>query len=126
MKPVSGLKLLLLLTILLLPQAGYSQQPKPKTAAPASAPKTEPKPTPKPASENSLGCPDPKAKVACDSYWELKRAHDKGLESSLSNPTNTTYVCFRPDVDQFFLVSFDKPFFRTHWDVDLKKKRNRR
>ncbi|MBZ5499959.1 MAG: hypothetical protein LAP85_26475 [Acidobacteriia bacterium] len=48
--------------------------------------------------------------------------HDKNLESSLSNATNATYVCFRPGVDEFFLVSFNKPsYLNTRWDKNLKQ-----
>src|SRR5271169_3517667 len=61
--------------------------------------------TKSPAAHSRFTCPDPEAQQACKSYSELLEAKDSGLPSK-------GYVCFRTHVDQFFVVTFDKPIPR--------------
>ncbi len=79
------------------------------------APQAQPK---QPTNDaNSFVCPDPKAKLACDSFLELKKAKDPTLENSLATYLGASkYVCFRPEVDQYFLVIFEKPKWTTQRD----------
>jgi hypothetical protein len=100
----------LMSTAFLLP-LGYGQQP--------SATKAKPQPRPKTGSTQSFVCPDPEAKKACESYQELKKAKDPSLENDFYG---ISFVCFRPAVDQFFLLSFRQPPPPVrHWDKDLEK-----
>src|SRR5437588_5399733 len=73
--------------------------------------KTAPKPHPK---SSSFTCPDPEAAQGCKSYEELVKAKDNGLP-------DTGYVCFRKNEDEFFVIWFNAPFFKKHWDSELKK-----
>jgi hypothetical protein len=56
-----------------------------------------------PKAQSLFVCPDAASKQGCKSYQELVKARDKGL------PSNDYYVCFRKDLDEFFVVSFTKP-----------------
>jgi hypothetical protein len=74
------------------------------------------KSVPKTTAEHStLVCPDAEAQQACRSYQELLKAKDTGL------PADKAYICFRKKVDEFFVVSFFTPYFRKHWDQELKQ-----
>ncbi len=66
------------------------------------------------AANPSFTCPDSEAQQACKSYAELLKAKDTGLPLD-------AYVCFRKSVDEFFLISFSQPYFRTKWDPDSKQ-----
>jgi hypothetical protein len=59
-------------------------------------------------------CPDPEAKQSCASYKELLRAKDAGLPSA-------GYVCFRKNVDEFFVFKLSEPYFHKHWDSKSKR-----
>lgn len=72
--------------------------------------KANPKPS---VSSSSFSCPDDGAKQACKSYDELLKAKDTSLP-------NSGYICFRRDMDEFFVISFFRPYFAKHWDQDLK------
>jgi hypothetical protein len=65
--------------------------------------------TAKPATSSAIRCPESKAQIACQSFWELVQAKDKSLP-------NNGYACFRRGADEFFVVSFDRPYFAKHWD----------
>jgi hypothetical protein len=71
------------------------------------------------AAADSFVCPDPRAKLACSSYSELRKAHDPSLEGFAKEPT---YICFREELDQFFLITFNRPVYaKTHWNQGLKQ-----
>jgi hypothetical protein len=63
---------------------------------------------------SAFACPDSEAQQACKSYLELLKVKDTGL------PDNA-YVCFRKNADEFFLISFSKPYFRKNWDQDSRQ-----
>jgi len=73
-----------------------------------AAPKT---PTAKPV----FVCPDTEAQQACKSYQELLKARDSGL------PATNAYICFRKSADEFFVVTFNRPYFPKHWDKESKE-----
>ncbi len=74
------------------------------------------KPSPKTAAAKpAFACPDTEAQQACKSYQELLKANDRGL------PDGNAYICFRKSEDQFFIVTFSRPYFPKHWDKDLKE-----
>jgi len=74
------------------------------------------KPAPKaPAAKPAFVCPDTEAQQACKSYQELLKAKDASL------PDIRAYICFRKSEDQFFVVTFNTPYFPKHWDKDLKE-----
>jgi len=86
------------------------------TAAICSAQAPSKKPSPNThATHSSFVCPDPEAQQACKSYQELVKAKDEGL------PASDAYICFRKNIDEFFVVSFFTPYFRKHWDQELKQ-----
>ena len=53
-------------------------------------------------------CPAPRYQTACDSYQELLKAGDEDL-SSARLKGNIGLVCFRPNVDSFFVIVLDGP-----------------
>lgn len=65
----------------------------------------------------SFTCPEPEAKQSCNSYVEMAKAKDSALPSK----TDNRYVCFRRNVDQFFVVAFATPFFLPTWNEKYKK-----
>jgi len=68
-----------------------------------------------PAAKPTFTCPDTEAQQACKSYQELLKAKDASL------PDIRSYICFRKSEDQFFVVTFNTPYFPKHWDRDLKE-----
>jgi hypothetical protein len=105
-----------------LPATKTQTQTKPSNKNAVSAPQTEAKPKPKDRNPDSFVCPDPEAKKACASYEELKRANDPTLKEFLSS-SGRAFICFRKNVDEFFLIRFDWPTYlsQRHFDRDLKK-----
>src|SRR5713226_8096668 len=79
----------------------------------AQAPTKKPAPKPHPV-QPAFTCPDPEAQKACKSYEGLLKSKDQGLLSD-------SYICFRKEGDEFFLIFFSKPYFRKRWDPDLKQ-----
>jgi hypothetical protein len=68
-----------------------------------------------PVAQSAFACPDAEAKPACRSYQELLKAKDKSL------PDSDAYICFRKNVDQFFVLGLGTPYFPKHWDEDSKR-----
>jgi hypothetical protein len=127
MKP----KVLLLFAALLFQQLAYCQKPPTakaqtqlKTNSTSSTPTSKTEPKLKAKSADSFVCPDPKAKKACDSYHELKKAQDANLRDFFSRSNSRIFVCFRQNVDEFFLVGFEQPTYmlERHYDKDLGKR----
>ena len=77
--------------------AAFGQQP--------SSQRNPSKKSPSPATRSHFSCPDPTAKAACESYSEMLNAKDNDLSSE-------GYVCFRPNIDEFFTVAFSYPNLR--------------
>lgn len=67
-----------------------------------------------PAEHSTFVCPDAEAQQACKSYQELLNAKDKSLPDD-------GYICFRQKMDEFFGISFTRPYFLKHWDKELKQ-----
>lgn len=53
-----------------------------------------------------ISCPDPAAVAACKSFEQLLEARDADILDSIKP---TSYVCFRPKEDVFWIFRFDKP-----------------
>jgi hypothetical protein len=68
-----------------------------------------------PPEHSTVTCPDAEAQQACKSYQELLKAKDPGL------PASGSFICFRKNMDQFFVVHISKPYFPKHWDKELKQ-----
>jgi hypothetical protein len=69
-----------------------------------------------PAVQSTFVCPDAEAQQGCKSYQELLKAKDKSLPDD-------GYICFRKKEDEFFAVTFTRPYFtiKPHWDAESKK-----
>lgn len=53
-------------------------------------------------------CPDKTAAKACRSFQELLRDNDSGIMADLAGQDHV-YVCFLPNVDEFFKVTYSEP-----------------
>lgn len=53
-------------------------------------------------------CPDSHGATACRSFRELLRSHDTALMNDLAHQDHV-YVCFLPNVDEFFKVTYSDP-----------------
>ena len=82
---------------------------------PAQNSHSAPAPAKKAVSMPSIKCDDPESSKACKSFKQLMDAKDKDLTNMvLGDPgpgidTHRSYVCFRPNVDTFFIIQADEP-----------------
>lgn len=53
-------------------------------------------------------CPEKTAAKACRSFQELLRDNDAGIMADLAQQDHV-YVCFLPDIDEFFKVTYTEP-----------------
>ena len=102
---------LLLIVFLLALHCSGQKVSTPKKAA------TNNKALPRERPGAAFTCPEPEAKQSCNSYVELARAKDSGLPTKADD----RYVCFRRNVDEFFVVGFGAPFFERSWNEKYKK-----
>lgn len=83
-------------------------KPEARTAATTSAPAPVPVP---------FVCPDVEAKQSCNSYEELVRAKDGGLQDD----NDDRYICFRKHTDEFFVLAVSPAQFEKTWNEKYRK-----
>ena len=105
------------LSSVLVTQAGLSQGTQGQLKPPGQA-----QVAPEPEGHSAVECSDRAALKACNSFRQLLEGSDKEVLDHIS--VRPSYVCFRPDADEFVIAGIDNPIGR--WEKDDKRRGERR
>jgi hypothetical protein len=72
-----------------------------------------------PKAATQVICTDTDSKTACNTFKAMAEANDRDIVSVIDG-TQVAYVCPRPKVDEFFVVSFTRPEEYKYIPIDPK------